>query len=60
MVAALLAAKADLEAKAAKGNTPLLLASATGVTDVVEILIESGADVTATNDNHRGPRQMAK
>ena len=45
----LIKAEADLELKDPKDNTPLLLASGCGVTDIREVLIGGGADVTATN-----------
>ena len=41
--------KADLELRDAKDNTPLLLASGVGITDICEILVDGGADVNATN-----------
>ena len=44
---ALITKRADLEARDAKGNTPFLLASGAGVTDVVQLLRECGADTTA-------------
>ena len=36
------------------GNTPSMLASATGVTDVVKLLVGSRADVTARNEHQNG------
>ena len=40
LVAALLKRRADIEKRDASGNTPLLKAAGTGVTDVVKLLIE--------------------
>ena len=54
IVEMLLAKKADMEARTAKGSTPMLLASAIGVTDVVQLLIASRADIAARNDHDNG------
>lgn len=49
MVKVLLAAKADVNATDAKGNTPLIKASARGDINLVESLLKSGADVNIAN-----------
>ena len=59
LVRALLRSRADKEARTEKGNTPLLLASSTGVTDVVKTLIAAKADVNARNDRQLGAYQAA-
>ena len=59
LILALLQSRSDIEAKTEKGNTPFLLASATGVTDVVETLIAAKADVNARNDRQLGAYQAA-
>ena len=51
--------RADLEQRTEKGNMAYLLASGTGVTDVVEALIECRADINATNDRGLGAYQSA-
>ena len=51
--------KADLEKRTHTGNTPFLLACGTGVTDVVKVLVEMGADVNAVNDRKLGCYQVA-
>lgn len=51
--------KADLEKRTHTGNTPFLLACSTGVTDIVNALVESGADVNAVNDRQVGGYQSA-
>ena len=56
---ALLEQQAEAEAKAAKDNTPFLLATASGVDDVVQLLMEARADVNARNANRKSGRQMA-
>jgi ankyrin repeat protein len=55
----LIAKKADLEAKCAKGNTPFLLASGAGVTDIIQALIDARADVHAKNNKGCGAMQKA-
>ena len=49
LVDELLLYRANIEATDPGGNTPLLLAAGTGLTDVVKRLIEHGANVHATN-----------
>ena len=44
--------RADLEARTSTGNTAYLLATGTGVTDVMKVLMDSRADVNAVK--HRG------
>ena len=50
VVRALVAHRADLENRTDKGNTPFLLACGTGVTDIVNAMVESGADVNTVSD----------
>ena len=54
VVELLLARKVDMEAKDPKGNTALLMAAATGLTDVCDVLLDSGADKDVYNDNGHG------
>ena len=60
LVKALLTRRADLEAQDAGGRTPLLQAAATGITDVVKLLISARANIHATNSRGVGALQMAK
>jgi ankyrin repeat protein len=60
LVRALLRKSADLEAKDASDNTPFLTASGTGVADVVKVLINARADVTAKNKKRKGALQKAQ
>ena len=60
IVAALLTAGADIEARDSKGNTSFLLAAASGITDVVELLIENRADLHVRNHAGKGALQLAK
>jgi ankyrin repeat protein len=41
----------DMEARDEDGSTPLLLASKSGTVDVIEVLVELGADIGATDNN---------
>ena len=59
LVAALVEKRANIEARDASGNTPLLKAAGTGVTDVVELLIEKTANPHVTNNRGVGALQMA-
>ena len=53
-IARLLVAKgADVEVRNAYGATPLIAACAVGFFSVVQVLLEAGADATATNDRGR-------
>ena len=53
-IARLLVAKgADVEVRNAYGATPLITACAVGFFSVVQVLLEAGADATATNDRGR-------
>ena len=49
IVRELVKAKAKLDAKDSNGNTPLLMAAATGLLDVCKFLHQSGCDRNATN-----------
>ena len=60
IVEKLLENKAELEARDAKGNTPLLTAAGTGVSDLVELLISRRADVNAVNNRGLGALQKAQ
>ena len=51
VVQALLAAKADVNAKAANGGTALMVASQTGHLEVVQALLAAKADVNAKAAN---------
>ena len=59
LVNSLLNKKAELEVKDAKGNTPLLTAAGTGVSDLVKLLISRRADVNAVNYRGLGALQRA-
>ena len=59
IVEKLLENKAELEARDAKGNTPLLTAAGTGVSDLVKLLIDRRADVNAVNARGLGALQRA-
>ena len=59
IVEKLLDNKAELEARDAKGNTPLLTAAGTGVSDLVKLLIDRRADVNAVNARGLGALQRA-
>ena len=60
LVAALLERRAEIEKRDASGNTPLLKAAGTGVTDVVKLLIEKTADIHVRNNRGVGALEMAK
>ena len=51
-----IAAGTDVNAKGENGETPLILAAATGHKKIVELLIANGADVNATvaSGRHKG------
>ena len=59
IVERLAAKRANLEATAAKGNTPYLLASATGVTDIAAKLVQLGCNTNAKNYLGKSAWQMA-
>ena len=59
IVSRVAAKRADLEATTAKGSTPFLLASATGVTDIATALVALGCDTNATNYLQKSAWQMA-
>ena len=59
LVRALVERQANLEAKSATGNTALLLASGTGVVDIIDQLVDCGADVNAKNNRGLGAYQNA-
>ena len=48
-----------MEARDANGNTPLLLAAGTGLTDVCTTLLDYGADKDVTNINDHGAYKIA-
>ena len=50
---------AEVDKKNAKGNTALLLASATGVTDIMTALLHHGADPKVLNDRDLSVYQAA-
>ena len=60
LVIKLLDAQANLEARDPKGNTPLLKAAATGITDVVEVLLARGADRHAETNRGKGALELAR
>ena len=60
IVAKLLEARADVNSREAKGNTPLLVAAGSGLTDVCEVLIFGGADREAINDRLAGAVERAE
>jgi len=55
----LVVARADLEFRCPKGNTPFLLAASTGQADVVTVLLKLGADPHARNNRGRGAYEGA-
>ena len=59
LVRVLLNAKAEIEGKNDKGNTAIAIAAATGVVDVVRVLIEYNADPTVVNNEKKGILQKA-
>ena len=59
VVKILLERKVNLEARDTKGNTPLLLAAGTGLTDVCTTLLDCGADKDVTNINDHGAYRIA-
>ena len=60
IVSALLRIKAPIEDRESRnGRTPLLIAAASGLTDVVKLLLEWGADISATSANNKGVAQLA-
>ena len=56
---ALVERQANLEAKSATGNTALLLASGTGVVDIIDQLVDCGVNVNTKNDRDLGAFQNA-
>ena len=59
VIARLLAAGADLEAKTEDGRTPLMIASQRGSTSIIKELIEAGADIEAESEDGSTPLQWA-
>ena len=59
VVKLLVARQVNVEARDAKGNTPLLIAAATGSQGVCDALLEFGADKYVQNDNGHGVWQKA-
>ena len=59
LVRALVERQANLEAKSATGNTALLLASGTGVVDIIDQLVDCGVNVNTKNDRDLGAFQNA-
>jgi len=55
----LIAYRAELESRDESGNTPFLLASGAGITNVMRLLAEARADVHATNNVGCGAAQKA-
>jgi hypothetical protein len=49
LVQALLDSNSNIEAKAANGNTPAIVASGVGVSDILQVLIDAKANVDTTN-----------
>ena len=60
LVRVLLDAKAEIEGKIDKGNTAIAIAAATGVVDVVRVLIEYNADPTVVNNEKKGILQNTR
>ena len=54
LVRALVERQANVEARTTTGNTPLLLASGTGVVDTIVQLLDCGADVNAKKQSRPG------
>ena len=59
LVQALLEHKADLEQRESNGNTAYLLAAAQGATDVMEMLVQHGANIFAKSKKNAGGYQFA-
>ncbi len=60
VVAMLLDAESDIEARGGKENTPLLIAAGAGLTDVCKVLVQRGADICATNYQKKSCWQKAR
>lgn len=60
IVAALLDAGADPDARQRHGYTPLMSAAANGDTDVAEALLRAGADPAATTDDGKTAADLAR
>ena len=60
VVAQLLQAKAEIEAKTRAGRTALHLAAANGHEGVVEVLLHANADTKAATNDGETPFQLAK
>jgi cytohesin len=60
VVAALLAAGAEVNAKEAMGSTPLHAAAFEGQLEAVKLLVEGGADLRAINNNKTQPLAAAQ
>ena len=60
VVRALLDARAQLEAATPNGQTPLLLAASSGLTDICSELLHRGADTNAKNKDGKGALQLAR
>ena len=56
----LLERSADIDAKDAKGSTPLLVAAGQGLTDACEVLIETGCDKFAVDNDSKGAIEKAQ
>lgn len=56
----LLAAGADVNARGEKGNTPFLWYSYSGYLDGLKLLVNSGADITACNDDNNNAFNIAE
>ena len=51
---------AEIEATDPKGNTPFLLASRCGVTDIVQTLIDAGSNVKALTNKKMGALEKSR
>ena len=52
--------KAEVDARTLKGATPFLLAAASGLTNICDLLIRQNADIHAVNNQGKGALEVAK
>lgn len=57
---AMIECNAEVDARTLKGATPLLLAAASGLTNICDLLIRQNADMHAVNNQGKGALEVAK